>query len=137
MATRTRSRSTDGARGRRLRLSAVVVGALAVLAGCVSVEFGVGVETEEPMSVKTPSGRTGLAIPVDTSAPDSAGGLSRNRSTEGVIPDLLEQVRGQMPATIVVPGSTAFAVYHLPDVDAPNGDLDGQGTNPRAAARHR
>ncbi|HWO65167.1 MAG TPA: hypothetical protein VNO31_34540 [Umezawaea sp.] len=123
MATRKRSRSTAGARRRRPLLAAVVVGAMATLSGCVSVEFGVGVETAGPMPVRTPPGRTALAIPVDTSAPDSAGGLRRNRSTEGVIPDLLEQVRGQMPATIVVPGSTTFAVYHLPDVEAPNGDV--------------
>ncbi|MCS7480564.1 hypothetical protein ACFFQW_21060 [Umezawaea endophytica] len=91
----------------------------------MSVEFGVGVETSGPRAVKPSSaGRTAaLAIPVDTAAPDSAGGLGRNRATEGMIPDLLEQVRGQLPGTIVVPGSTTFAVYHLPDVSAPNGDV--------------
>jgi hypothetical protein len=118
----------------------------AVLAtGCVGVEFGVGVETgqiEGPTSF-TPSGTVAPAIPLDTTVPDEAGGLVRNRTTESSIPDLLVQVRDQLPVSAVMLASISYAVYHQPDVDAPNGDiflLRGEVTDPDtmlAAARAR
>lgn len=131
--------------GRGIRVAATVLCALALLTAC-SVEFGVGVESGVESGIEpgpvTPTPAP-PAIPPDALVPDATGGLVRNRETEAAIPDLLVQLRDQLPAGAVVVDSVTFAVYHQPDVAAPNGDLlllRGAVTDPDAllaAARAR
>ncbi|MEX5636247.1 hypothetical protein [Parafrankia sp. FMc2] len=123
---------------RGIRNTAVALGVLVMLAAC-SIEIRGGVDSG-PAPGNIPATP---AIPPDTAAPATAGGLTRNRDTEARIPDLLSQTREQLPAGAVALSSVTFAVYHQPGIDLPNGDIllvRGALTDPDtllAAARSR